>query len=436
MSRRPRLVSDDDVVLPRWTVAALAGGSALSALFGLFLYSARTQRQVKDAPGDLESLDEISRAFESLVQAWRVEGNSLRLLHDGDGFFPELLGAIEAAEDSVHIESYVWWTGEICDRLAELLCRKASQGVEVRVLMDWMGSAQMRDGLARDMLEAGVHFQRYHQFDFKSIGRLNQRDHRKLAVVDGRIGFVFSHGFAHQWEGKGDGPESWRDTGARIEGPLVANIQSLFAQAWLEASQEMLAHSRYFPRLERQGDVTLQLISAAPRGGVSNVSLLYRLIIAIAEQELLIQNPYFAPDHDWVDLLVTAVERGVDVRIMVPGPVTDSLLVKFAGHYQYDRLLRGGVEIWEHQRTLIHQKVLVVDRRWAHLGSTNFDERSFDINQEVSLGIWDEAIAEKLRAKFFEDLEHCAPCTLEEWRRRPWYRRLGSAGAWALHEQL
>ena len=435
MSRRQR-VGEGDVVLPRWAVAGLAGGSALSLLLGTFLYSARTQRRTRDSPRDLESLDDLSRALEGMVRAWRVEGNSLQLLHDGDGFFPALLGAIESAEDSVHIESYAWWTGEICDRLAALLCRKAQQGVEVRLLMDWLGSIQMPGGIDRRLRDAGVAFERYHAFGLRSIGRLNQRDHRKLAVIDGHVGFIFSHGFARQWEGCGDGPESWRDTGARIEGPIVGNIQSLFAESWLEASSEMLAHSRYFPPLERRGDVTLQLIAASPRGGVSSVSLLYRLLIAMAQDELLIQNPYFAPDHDWVDLLIDAVERGVRVRIMVPGPHTDSLMVKYAGHHQYEKLLRGGVEIWEHQRTLIHQKVVVLDRRWAHLGSTNFDERSFDINQEVSLGIWDEAIAEQLRQKFFEDLEHCELCTVESWRQRPWYRRLRDAAVWAVHEQI
>jgi cardiolipin synthase len=286
------------------------------------------------------------------------------------------------------------------------------------------------------MREGGCQVCLYHPIELRAIGRINQRTHRKLAVIDGRVGHIFSHGFAREWEGAGDGPRSWRDTGARLEGPVVGRVQAVFARDWMEETSAVLLGERYFPDLAPAGDQACQVVSSTPSGGVSSVSILHKLMIAASDGELIVQNPYFSPDVDLTRMLVAAARRGVRVRVMVPGPITDSPAVKHAGHYQFTKLLRAGIEIWEHQTTLCHQKVLVVDGLWCHLGSTNFDERSRDINAEISLGILDEATAAELTAAFEADRAHCRRLELASWRRRSPLHRALDAVVFLVHEQL
>ncbi|HEX2164590.1 MAG TPA: phospholipase D-like domain-containing protein [Thermoanaerobaculia bacterium] len=416
-----------------WVLGFLCG---LVVLLALLLWSARTQRSSRVRLERIEAFRDLLPSISGLTQGWLVGGNRVEVLQNGDGFFPRLLADVAAAKESIHVESYVWWKGDICRRMAEALAARAEEGVEVRLLLDAVGAATGDATLFAAMKDAGVKLVFYHRFELRALGRLNQRTHRKVAVFDGRIGYVFSHGFAAEWEGAGDGPESWRDTGARLEGPVVGRVQAVFSLNWMEETTEVLFGERYFPDLPEVGDVTCQVVSSTPSGGVSSVSILHKLMIAAADSELLVQNPYFCPDNDLTRMLVAAAGRGVRVRIMVPGPYTDSPVVQHAGHWQFTRLLRAGIEIWEHQRTLVHQKVLVVDRLWCHLGSTNFDERSFDINSEVSLGILDEPIAAELADAFEADLAHCRRVELSRWRRRSPLHQGLDAVLFLIHEQL
>ena len=418
---------------PLWVLWILV---ALVLLLAVLLWSARTQRSSRVRLERIEAFRDLLPSISGLTQGWLVGGNRVEVLQNGDGFFPRLLADVAAAEESIHIESYVWWKGEICRQVAEALSARARDGLEVRLLLDAVGSSPGEPAVLDGMEEAGVRLTYYHPFELRALGRLNQRTHRKMAIFDGRVGYVFSHGFAAEWEGAGDGPRNWRDTGARLEGPVVGRVQAVFARNWMEETSEVLFGERYFPDLEEAGDVTCQIVSSTPSGGVSSVSILHKLMIAAADRELLIQNPYFCPDNDLTRMLVAAAGRGVRVRIMVPGPVTDSPIVQHAGHWQFTRLLRAGIEIWEHQRTLIHQKVLVVDGLWCHLGSTNFDERSFDINSEISLGILDEGIAAELSRAFEADLAHCRRLELRAWRRRSPLHQALDAVSFLVHEQL
>ncbi len=419
--------------VPIWLLGLLL---AALALLSVALYSARAQRSSRVRLRASITFRDALPSISAVTEGWLVEGNRVELLQNGDGFFPRLLEDVAAARDSIHLETYVWWKGDICRQVSAALAARARAGVEVRVMVDAVGSVTAEEGTLEAMEAAGVHLERYHPFELRALGRLNQRTHRKLAIFDGRVGYVFSQGFAREWTGAGDGPQSWRDTGARLEGPIVGRAQSVFAGNWMEETAEVLYGDRYFPRLQPAGDVACQIVSSVPSGGVSSVSVLFKLMIASAERELLIQNPYFCPDADLVRMLAAAARRDVRVRVMVPGPVTDSRAVQHAGHHQFQRLLDAGVEIWEHQRTLIHQKVMVVDGLWAHLGSTNFDERSFDINAEVSLGILDQGVAGALGAAFADDLAHCRRVERAAWRHRPLLHRLLDAGAFLVHEQL
>lgn len=419
--------------IPIWLFVLLI---FLILFLGLLLWSARAQRRSEVNIDELESVTDMTTTLEGLTGAWLVKGNSVELLYNGDGFFPELLTAIEGAEQSVHIETFAWWKGDICNRLSKLLATKAQEGVEVRLLVDYVGSLTSDDEDMERMEKAGCKVVKYRPPELRALGRLNQRTHRKLTVVDSNLAFIFGHGFATEWEGDGHGETCWSDTGARVRGPIVTRVQAAFARQWVEETAEVLAGERYFPDLDEAGEVTCQLITSLPSGGVSPASLTHKLMIATANEELLIQNPYFCPDEDLVDLMITAVERGVKVRLMVPGPVIDSPAVFHAGHSFFSRLLEGGVEIWEFQPSLPHQKIMVVDRQWCSLGSMNFDERSFDINAEIALGILDDGVAEELRQAFERDLEDSKQLTIESWKKRPVWHRVLDWAAFFFREQL
>lgn len=380
-------------------------GWAVAAFLTVLLWSGRSQRPTHIEVEKVDGPDEAGDAVEALIRSWRAPDNSIRLLENGDGFFPVLLEAIGQARRSVHLESYIWETGRICDLLGAALAAAAGRGVRVRLMLDGMGAARMERQLLQRLREAGCTVVFFHDVRLRSLGRLNSRTHRKLAIVDGRRAFVFGHGISAKWEGSGDRPGSWRDLGIEVQGPILRQLQAAFAEHWMEESGDVLESATEFPRPEPAGDVVLQVVASSPKGGVSSSSLYYRLMIAAAREELLIANPYFAPAHEVLELVRAARGRGVRVRLLTAGERTDSRLIWHAAHALYPRLLEIGVEIWEYQPSLLHQKVVVVDRRWSYVGSANFDERSFDINAELGLGIWDRGVAEQLAALFAADLD-------------------------------
>jgi cardiolipin synthase len=383
--------------------------------------------------------DNLREALPSLTNATHghlVEGNQVEILQNGDGFWPRLLADIAAARYNVHFESYVWWKGDICRQVAEALAAKAREGLEVRLLLDASGSSRMDKQLLAAMKEAGVQVSKYRPLRISNLARMNSRDHRKILVVDGRVGYVFGHGVADEWVGNAQDAQHWRDTAARAVGPIVLDLQAAFSDNWVEETGEVLAGEPYFPVTAKAGNVRAHVAYLFQHGSISAVDLLHRLVFAAAKSELWIQNPYLAADDDVVELLVGASKRGVDVRIMLPGQVTDSQFVRHAGHRHFDRLLSAGVRIYEYGKTLNHQKVMVVDRGWSHVGSTNLDNRSFESNDEISLGIFDSAIAEQLRQAFLADLEFARPLTLELWRGRSRFHKIRDRVAWQLEELL
>jgi cardiolipin synthase len=381
----------------------------------LLLWSAQRGRKVHLTFTKIDTLREALPSIAGATHGELLPGNKVELLQNGDGFFPPLLAAIAAAKETVHLESYVWWKGKICEDVAEALARKAEQGVEVRVLLDASGSSRMDKKLLARMKDAGVKLAKYRPLRFSNLARVNSRDHRKIVVVDGRVGFVFGHGIADEWLGHGEDRKHWRDTGARLEGPIVGALQSAFTENWVEETGEVLVGDRFFPKLQPAGSIAAHLAYHFNHGSVSAVDLLYRIAFASAQKELWIQNPYLAPDPEMLDLIAEAAERGVDVRVMLPGEVTDAQIVRHAGHRHFANLLRRGVRLFGYQRTLNHQKVMIIDGLWSHLGSTNLDNRSFESNDEVSLGVVDADIAAQLRSAFEEDLRSCKEIRLEDW---------------------
>ncbi len=401
--------------VPIWVLASMG---LVLGLLGLMLWNNLREREFRVRVPDVADFEEALLSIAGMTRSVVLEGNHGEIFQNGDGFFPLLLEEIAAAKQCIHYETYIWWRGDICHEVAAALSAKAREGVEVRLMLDAVGSLKMNRKLIKQMKQAGCKIKRYHPLRLRDIGQLNKRTHRKLAVFDGHTAIVCGHGVAHQWTGQGEDKKHWRDTGVRLKGPIVNAVQSVFAQHWTEEVGEVLVGESYFPHIEAEGTMRMHMMSGAPLGGISDLELMFKMVIAAAQKELLIQNPYFIPDEESCELLKKTVERGVDVRVMVPGPVSDSPLVSHAAHHHYEDLLRYGVRLYEHQTTLIHQKIMIVDGTWSHVGSTNLDDRSFDINEEAGVGIVDDGIAAELKKAFERDLKSCVEIKLETWTKR------------------
>ena len=421
------------VELSLWLLLALV---AATLVLVLLLWSVTRGRAVHLTLHDVDSVREALPSIVGATQGTLTSGNRVEVLQNGDGFFPRLLADIAGARETIHLESYVWWQGDICRRVAEALAERARAGVEVRVLLDASGSARMDEDLLLLMEGAGCRVEKYRPIRLSNLGRMNRRDHRKLAVMDGRIGIVFGHGIADEWLGNAQDRDHWRDTAARLEGPIVGGLQSAFTENWTEETGEVLVGTKYFPPLGPAGDVKAHLAYAFGHGSVSSVDLLFRLAFASARRELWIQNPYLAADEEVIELIAAAADRGVDVRLMLPGEITDVQLVRHAGHAGYQVLLDHGVKVCEYQPTLNHQKIVVVDGVWSHIGSTNLDNRSFELNDELTLGVMDGRIAGELRQAFLRDARQCRPIGRDAWSSRPWSHKLRDWGSYRFNELL
>jgi cardiolipin synthase len=387
---------------------------------------------------DLDAYPPIEEALpmlSGLTESSVYEGNNVTVLQNG-ALFPAAFADIAAARHSVHLETFVWTAGELERRVVDALIERARAGVKVRVLIDSIGAAKASANELERLQHSGAKIASYCRPRWWNLGRFNHRTHRKLLIVDGRIGYAFGHGVQDEWLGNGEDPAHYRDTGVRLEGPVVHALQSVFAQNWVEETHSVPDPAGCFPALERCGDVAAHVVSSASHDAVSSVAMLYTIAIATARREVLIQNPYFAPNDGVVELFAMMVRRGVKVHLMVPGKHTDSRFVRRAGCNLYEALLEAGVRLYEFEPTLLHQKIVVVDEIWSHVGSTNFDARSLALNEEVGVGILDANVAAQLKAAFEQDLRHCREIKLERWRQRPAYARAFERFAYLLHEQL
>ena len=384
---------------------------------------------------DLPSLSNGLQTLAGLTGGAVYEGNSAKVLQNG-ALFPAMEADIEAAQYTVHLETFVWTTGDVERRFVELLCSKVKQGVRVRLLVDALGGSGGSRECMQRLRDAGVEVADYCRPRWWNLRRFNHRTHRKLLIVDGAIGYTFGHGIADQWLGDGEDEDHWRDTGVRLEGPAACALQSVFMENWMEETKCVPAGDGCYPQLQKRGELAVHVVSSSSDEVGSKVALLYTMAIASARREVIIQNPYFAPDDGMCELLGKMVERGVAVHLMVPGKKTDSPFVRIAGSHLYQSLLETGVRVYEFEPTLLHQKIVIIDGIWSHVGSTNFDARSLALNEEVGVGILDEGIAAELKAAFTADLRRSSELQLERWRRRPLLARGYSWLAYQLHSQL
>jgi len=353
-----------------------------------------------------------------------MRGNRARALVNGDRIFPEMLAAIRGARKTITFEMYIYSEGVVGEAFTEAFVERARAGVKIHFLYDALGSGKIDKKYLERLKEAGVELAEYNPLRWYTLAQMNNRTHRKLMVVDGRIGFTGGAGVQDQWAGDAQDPARWRDTHFRVEGPVVAQMQATFIENWISTTGAVLHGEAYFPKLEPAGAQLAQVMLSSPGGGGESMQLLYLLSIAAAVKSIHLANSYFVPDNVEVEALAAAAQRGARVRVIVPGPHMDNKIVRRASRAGWGRLLRAGVEIYEYQPTMYHVKSMVVDGLWTSVGSTNFDTRSFSTNDEANLNILDAGFAAEQERIFEADLKHSRRVTLEEWQGRPWTQKV------------
>jgi cardiolipin synthase A/B len=361
--------------------------------------------------------------------------NKIDLLNNGDEFYPEMLSAIESAEASVTIEAYIYWAGDIGQKFARALARRAAAGVSVKILLDAVGSASIGSEILETLESGGCQLAWYNRIRWYSIGRFNHRTHRKSVIVDGRVGFTGGAGIADVWIGHAQDSQHWRDMQIRVEGPAVVPLQTGFAANWLQTTGELITGPRYYPPPDGDGALAALTVMSSPETGASTVRTMYYLSIVCARKSIYIANPYFIPDATAVETLIDAKRRGVDVRIMVAGAHNDNWLARRNSVMLFGKLLEADVQVLEYNRTLLHHKTMVVDGIWTTIGTTNFDNRSFAHNEESNVCIYDRTVAGKLQETFLADMRDCERLSFDQWRKRGIWSRAQEVVASFLQDQ-
>ncbi len=420
---------------PRLTVslAGLRFGSVLLIALVLTGCSGTDRNEVREPIGARYSVSDpqFRRSFEALLGPSLLAGNRTTTLLNGDQIFPAMLSGVRAARRSINFETYVYWSGEIGHQFADALAERARAGVEVRAILDWQGTATMSGADRSLMTDAGVQLVSYNPIKWYDPRRLNNRTHRKLLIIDGKIGFTGGVGIADLWLGNATDPDHWRDSHYRLEGPAVAQLQGVFLDNWIKSRGEVLHGDAFFPRLQRAGNVLAAATKSSPGRGNPNMRLLFLLSIASARKSIKIESPYFVPDPLLTKELVAATQRGVRVQVIAPGKYIDSKITRATSRSVWGPLLTAGIEIREYQPTMIHAKLLIIDDLWVSVGSSNFDDRSMRLNDEANLSVLDRNFARQQDINFQRDLSQSRRITLEEWERRPVFEKI-MAPVWQL----
>ena len=394
--------------------------TAVLTVVSLSLFSTSEKEVKRNIPHEYGIDDpQFIRTMGVLLGPTLVDGNKVDTLLNGDQIFPAMLAAIRAAKKTISFETYIYWSGEIGKEFAAALAERAKNGVKVNILVDWAGSQKMDAQLLESMKSAGIRIEKYHPLKWYALDRLNNRTHRKILVVDGTLGFTGGVGIADNWNGHAQDPDHWRDTHYRVEGPAVSQMQAAFTDNWTKVSGDVLHGESYFPPQKPAGPLFAQMYKSSTDGGADSTHLMYLLSIAAATRTIDLSMAYFVPDKLAVEALVAAMKRGVKIRILLPGVYIDSSIVRNASRSTWGPILEAGAEIYEYQPTMFHCKILVVDRLWTSVGSTNFDSRSFRLNDEANLNVHDRDFAALQVANFERDLKSAKRITYEEWAGRP-----------------
>ncbi len=375
-------------------------------------------------------------AFEGLIGIPFSEGNRIDVLRNGCRIFPAMLEAIEGATHSIEFLTFIYWTGDIAERFAEALAQRAQAGVQVRVMLDAFGAAEMSPQLVSQMEEAGCQVRWFRPLANWKIWSNDNRTHRKVLVADGRVGFTGGVGIAEEWEGDARDETEWRDTHFRIRGPAVHGLQSAFYGNWVEGGGLMDEALATVTALQSAGEARIQVIRASAAVGWSDIASLLQTVFARAERRIRFVTPYLAPDEASTRLLLDAERRGVEIEIMIPGPYTDRRMSRLAGADQVEALLEAGIRIWRYQPTMIHAKVILIDGVIACIGSANFNHRSVLKDDEIVLVIDCPETVTTLERHFEEDRQRCEPLDMDTWHRRGLLRRIMEFGAGVFRQQV
>jgi len=378
----------------------------------------------------------LRHTLAGLTHGTVTEGNKVSLIR-GARFFDEVVSEMKGAGHSIHLETFLWEDGKASDMITEALCGASLRGVEVRILADARGSSSLGGSTREKLADAGCNLHFFHPWKIMNLGRFNIRDHRKIIVIDGRTAFVGGHCITDAWlEDRKDFPV-YRDISARLEGAVVNGVQSAFAENWIEADCNLFVTKDAFQNPVSEGGAGAHVAYIRPDGCPSSVQILHHIAIGLSKEKIRIQNPYFLPDPVGSKALRMAARRGVDVRIMVPAvTATDSFYVAYAGQSLYQRLLEAGVRIFEYQPTLLHQKIITVDGEWCGIGSCNFDDRSFEINDEIMVGVFDKEVVSELDGIFEDDIPDCVEISLEKWKKRSAFARFREKVFYLFNEQF
>jgi cardiolipin synthase len=372
----------------------------------------RTQFSVEDP--------QFEHSIGNLLGAPLVEGNSVEILVNGCRYFPAMLDAINSAEKSITMETFIFWSGDIGRKFTEALLDRANAGVKVHLLLDWFGCWKMEKPLMQRLKHStdNIQLEFYRPLGVHNLARFNNRTHRKILVVDGNVAFTGGAGIADPWNGDAEDREHWRDNQYLLRGPAVAQMQAAFTDNWMQSHFSVLFGDDYFPAPRKAGNVKAQVFASGPEAGAESVRIMYVMSIACARKSVRLAHSYFVPDKLAIRTIVAACKRGVDVELMVPGP-SDAPITMAGMRSRLAPLLHAGVRVYQYQKSMFHCKALIVDDLWTSVGSSNFDHRSFRLNDEVNLNVLDEDFARQHIEVFERDKQQCVQITWEQWKRRP-----------------
>lgn len=405
-------------------------GIILFVILANFVRGEKSVRHTVDSPHGVDD-PQFLRSMGSLLGPPLLEGNRVVELLNGDAIFPAMLRAIRGARETITFETFIYWSGKIGQEFADTLSARAREGVKIYILLDWAGSVKMKPELVAQLKDAGCQVERYHAPRWYHLPRLNNRTHRKLLVVDGAVAFTGGVGIGDEWTGNAEDADHWRDTHFKVEGPVVAQMQAVFMVNWIKARGTVEHTREYFPPLSQAGTQFAQMFHSSPNEGSENIRIMYLLSIAAARRSILLAQSYFVPDRLVVAKLVAAAQRGVRIEVLLPGRRTDNPQVRQASRSRWGPLLEAGIKLWEYEPTNLHTKIMIVDGIWSSVGSTNFDNRSFRLNDEANLNVHAADFAGQLTRSWEADKLRCREITLDAWRARPWRQKAGDL-FWAL----